>query len=150
MQDTVDVRTDVNNTYAEYNLNAVAKTNEFNNNFDTKKALIDGVCTNVQEIEDNVEQMQTDINTAIADGLQDYNDNAIEKTTAFNSNYTIKKAEIDNVKDVATDLASAVTFSTFDVDTDDGCIYIVTPEKLANAGFNLNEETGDLEVIYNG
>jgi len=150
MQDTVDVRADVNNTYAEYNLNSAAKTIEFNDNYATKKQIIDDVCTNVQEIEDNVEQMQTDINIAIEEGLQDYNDNASAKTSEFNDNYTVKKAEIDNVKDVATDLVSAVTFSTFDVDTDDGCIYIVTPEKLANAGFELNEETGELEISLGG
>jgi len=150
MNDTIDVRTDVYNKYDEYNLNAAAKTTEFNENYTIKKQAIDDVCTNVQEIEDNVEQMQTYINTAIEEGLQDYNDNAIIKTTEFNDNYTVKKAEIDNVKDVATDLVSAVTFSTFFVNFDDGKLYIHTPEKLGNAGFNLNKNTGKLEVIYNG
>ena len=43
-----------------------------------------------------------------------------------------------------------VMYATFDIDTDTGDLIMTTPENYDGPLFELNEETGDLEVIING
>lgn len=57
--------------------------------------------------------------------------------------------ETKDYRDTALQYVSAITFSTFEVDLEDGKLYINNDEKLGNAGFSINEN-GELEVEYNG
>ncbi len=43
-----------------------------------------------------------------------------------------------------------VLYATFDIDTDTGDLIMTTPENYDGPLFELNEETGNLEVIING
>ena len=118
MNDTIDVRTDVYNKYDEYNLNAAAKTTEFNDNYTIKKQAIDGVCTDVQTLKTGVEQdIAAEIDT-INGMLEDYNVNATSKTVEFNSNYDTKKQAIDTTAQAVENARQEVATNTAQVSAD--------------------------------
>lgn len=110
--------------------------------FDSKIAEIDNLIKSGEVAVENIKDM-----------TEEYNQNAIEKTEKFNENYEDKKTLIDQVyedtvdiKNTARDFVSAYTFTTFEVDLEDGGLYVNNEESLGNMGFEINYETGELEV----
>lgn len=92
-----------------------------------------------------------DSDTPIQDTLKRVNE-ALEAAQAIQTEMTGRIAEVDAVIDdaktattAAQDAAASVSFITFDVNTDDGYLYLNNPERLS--GINFAVENGYLNVL---
>lgn len=108
---------------------------------DTYEKYLQSITAKSIEIAENVEMIE---------GLR----NEVNET--YTNNVEIKekveslKNETQRIKDVAQDLVSAVTFTTFEVNVEDGGLYVNNKESLENMNFEVNNETGELEVGIDG
>ena len=91
-----EIQAAVQDGKAAFNLNAVAKTNEFNANASDKTGDFNTNATNkTTAFNNNASSKTTDFNDNYTSKLGDFNTNASNKTTDFNDNYVAKKALID-------------------------------------------------------
>ena len=94
----------------------------------------------------NAEEKTSVFNNNAETLTNNFNSNASEKLNSYNTNATEKQEKLEDLVETAQDFVSAVTFTSFEVDIDDGSIYVYNAESLGNMGFDINDIDGNLEV----
>ena len=122
-----------NESLEGYNTNAINKTEEFNKNYENKKAEIDKVADEVSKDKSAVEEMKKSVET--------YEDNA--KKSEENAKKSEENAEKSYQASV--DIATGLSLLAFYVD-ENLKLHVVSESELINQKFNLNKNK--LEVIY--
>ena len=91
-----------------------------------------------------IEDLRAEYNENAKDKIKEYDDNTVKKTTEYNELAKQKEAELDDIAEVVRDLASAMQYASFRVNTENMQVQIKQPGKMSNARFRV--EKGNLEV----
>lgn len=106
------------------------------------------------ELKEFANQSILEINTLkeqVNQTVQEFNDNVEEKTIAFDKNSeeklknynSVAEEKENNLNAIAEDvrdMASALTFATFDVEPTEGALYVNSAESLGNMGFSVEND----------
>lgn len=109
---------------------------------------VDDAISNIKDLQkeydNNAIEKLNEYNKNTEKKIKEYDDNAIKKTTEYNELAEQKEAELDDIAEVVRDLASAMQYASFRVNTENMQVQIKQPGKMSNARFRV--EKGNLEV----
>lgn len=100
------------------------------------------------ELKEFANQSIAEINTLkeqVNQTVQEFDENAGQKLKEYNDNAEEKENNLNEIAEDVRDMASALTFATFDVEPTEGALYVNSAESLGNMGFSV-ENDGEMYV----
>lgn len=118
----------------------VVEINRLLNEANATKEECEKILTDLDELSKQAISEMESIKDEVNQTVEAFDKNAEEKLKDYNSNAEEKENNINDIAKDVRDMASAITFATFDVEPTTGELYVNSAESLGNMGFSVEKD----------